>query len=177
MDNLVAYATALVPLGGGLLLLLVCGAIIIRHPQVSNRVAVLLGAGGLLCVAPTISEFQGWGLSFRTREQKAEQRSEQTAKRNSAIQFLEYRVEALEKARGGAPASLIQSDNRNTVVLVYYRERKKEALEIERHLLKSGYSATVDYTDFNEIASRRKRGKGEVSVFYKPKAKTLVEKI
>jgi hypothetical protein len=179
VENYISNAVILVPLAAGFILLLICGVAIVQNPQVSNSVAIVLAAGGLLCVAPTIAEFQGWGLKLSRKEWVAqrEQSSEHGAKQNSAIQELISRVSALEKARGGSPPTPGPAENRNIVVLIFYDERKKEALDIENHLLKNGYSANVVYTNFRELAPNRRREKGESSVFFTPKTRELATKL
>jgi hypothetical protein len=182
MEGQIGQAITLVPLLAGLGLLIVCGMVIVKNPQISNSVALVLGVGALLCVAPTIAEFQGWGLKVTRKElmaqteQSKSNTGEQGAKLKSELVELQGRIASIEKLKG-IVAPPAPGPNKGTVVLIFYYERKAEALRIESFLLKSGYSANAVYTNFNELSPSRRRDKGETSVVYTPAARPLAEKI
>jgi hypothetical protein len=179
----VAHAITLVPLLAGLSIVAGCAVAIVRNPQISNSYALLLAVGALLCVAPTIAQFEGWGLKVVTKaelkehtKQNKEDLGQQGAELKLQITELEKRVNVLGNRVGSPPVAAAPA-HKGTVILIFYDDRKKEAQQIENYLLHKGYSANAMYTDFDEIADHRKESAGKVSMFYTAARQSLADEL
>lgn len=164
------FLTMVVPLIAGALLLGVCALNIVRNPTLSNANVAILAVGALLSVAPSLGNFAlkapGIELSGAVKAQVGEQGAQ--VKRD--LSEIRTRLDALAKANS-AGAAPVESDsyksNKNTTVLLFYRQPKKDlALRIENYLLSKGYSANAIYTDFSELSDAAKGSDGSISLVY-----------
>ena len=148
-------AMKLAPLMGGAGLLLVCLVNILRSDGISNANAAVLALAGILFTVPY---FTNIALKTPFFEWTAEA-STKVAEIKGELARLQDGIDTLLK-KAGAPAT---APTDRAVVLIYYApDNRKLAQEMEKSLLRKGYSADALMTDFEEVPADRRGKPGTV---------------
>jgi hypothetical protein len=173
------------PILGGVILMIICAAAILRNPAVSNVFAGLLAFGALLFVIPALAffNFKGLGIEFSGQAATSGQVSEQAAGINARLEDIKTALVDIGKRVAPAavpapPPSAEFGTNRNsTVIVVYSAAQKALAKQMENDLLKKGYQATSVYSDYSELSDAKKGTPGSVRYVYTDPTKSVATSI
>ena len=172
------------PIIGGVLLMLICAAVILRRPEVPNLFAGILVFAAVLFVIPALSifNFKGLGIEF-SGQATTDQVTQQAAGIKAQLEDVKTAIADLGKRIApSAPAAAVPSPeygaNRNsTVIVVYATEQKAIAKQMEDVLLKKGYQATSIFSDFSELSDARKGTSGQVRYIFSDSTKAVAASV
>jgi hypothetical protein len=173
------------PILGGVLLMIISAAVILRSPAVPNVFAGILVFAALLFVIPALSifNFKGLGIEFSGQGATTDQVTQQAAGIKAQLEDVKTAIADLGKRIApSAPAATAPSPeygtNRNsTVIVVYSTAQKALAKQMEDALLKKGYQATSIFSDFSEVADAKRGTAGQVRYIFTDATKSVAASV
>jgi hypothetical protein len=175
------------PIIGGVILMLICAAVILRSPTVPNAFAAILVFAALLFVVPALSifDFKGLGIEFSGQGATTAQVTEQSAGIKAQLEDIKTAIADLGRKVAPAaapvpPPSAEFGANRNSTVIVVYpadQKTKTVAKQIEDQLLKKGYQATSVFSDYAELSDAKKGSPGSVRYVYTDPTKAVAASV